>query len=88
MSETSMVGKLQHSILNRCENRAFFNYFHSKVSFLSSSMFVLLFEKMLQKLNAYANIRIIASFFLNREYICYSGQCIFRKYWKEYYTLC
>ena len=50
-------------------------------------MFVLLFENMLQKLNAYVNIRIIALFFLSREYISYFGQCIFRKYWKEYYTL-
>ena len=32
-------------------------------SFLSSSMFVLLFEYMLPKSNAYANIRIIALFF-------------------------
>ena len=51
-------------------------------------MLVLLFENMLLKSNAYRNIRIIASFFLNREYISYSGQYIFRKYWNEYYTLC
>ena len=31
-------------------------------------MFVLLFENMLPKSNAYANVRIIASLFLNREY--------------------
>ena len=34
MCETLMVGKLQHGILNRCENQAFFNYFHSKFFFL------------------------------------------------------
>ena len=26
--------------------------------------------------------------FLNREYISYSAQYIFRKYWQEYCTLC
>ena len=83
-----MVGKLQHGILNRSENQAFLTTSTQKFSFLSSSMFVLLFENMLPKSNAYANIRIIATFFLNREYISYSAQYIFRKYWKEYYTLC
>ena len=33
MCKNSMVGKLQHGILNRCENQAFFNYFHSKLFF-------------------------------------------------------
>ena len=26
--------------------------------------------------------------FFNREYISYSAQYIFKKYWQEYYTLC
>ena len=34
ISETPMVGKLQHGILNCWENQAFFNYFQSKVFFL------------------------------------------------------
>ena len=63
MWETSMVGKLQHGISSRCENQAFFNYFHSKVFFLILVNVCLTFENMLPKSNAYANIRIIASFF-------------------------
>ena len=43
-------------------------------------MFVLILENMLPKKNAYANIRIIASLLI-REYISYSVQYIFRKYW-------
>ena len=46
MCETLMVSKLQHSILNPYENQVFFNYSYSKVFFLSSTMFVLLSEKM------------------------------------------
>ena len=63
MWETSMVGKLQRGISSRCENQAFLTTSILKFSFLSSSMFALLFENMLPKSNAYANIRIIASFF-------------------------
>ena len=63
MCGTSTGGKLQQGILNRCENQAFLTISILKFSFLSSSMFVLLFENMLPKSNAYANIRIIASFF-------------------------
>ena len=51
-------------------------------------MFVLLFENMLPQSNAYANIRIIACFFLTSKYISHFAQYIFRKYWQEYYTLC
>ena len=58
MCETLMVSKLQHSILNPYENQVFFNYSLSKV-FLSSSMFVLLSEKMSPQSKAYANIQII-----------------------------
>ena len=59
MCETLMVSKLQHSILNPYENQVFFNYSLSKVFFLSSSMFVLLSEKMSPQSKAYANIQII-----------------------------
>ena len=58
-------------------------------SFLSSSMSVLFLKNMLPQSNAYANTRIIAYFFLNKENISYSDQGIlYRKYWEEYYTLC
>ena len=63
MFETSMVGKPTPSILNRCENQAFLIISILNVSFLSSPMFGLLFENMLPKWNAYANIGIIACFF-------------------------
>ena len=65
-----MVGKLQHGISNHCFSQAkpFLTTSILKYSFLSSSMFVLLFENRLPKSNAYANVRIIASIFLNREY--------------------
>ena len=63
MCKTSMVGTFQHGILNRSKNQAFLTISIQKFSFLSSTMFVLLFEYMLPKWNAYANIQIIASFF-------------------------
>ena len=50
-------------------------------------MFVLLFKSILPQSHADVNIRIIACFF-NREYISYSVQYIFKKYWEEYYILC
>ena len=64
MLETSMVGKPKPSILNRCENQAFLIISILNFSLLSSPMFVLLFENMLPKSNAYTNIGIIACFFL------------------------
>lgn len=52
-------------------------------------MSVLFLKNMLPQLNAYANTRTIACFFLNKENISYSDQGIlYRKYWEEYYTLC
>ena len=61
MCETPIVAKLQHRILNRLQKPSFFfNYFHSKIFFPSSSIFVLLFKNVLAQSNAYANIRIIA----------------------------
>ena len=45
------------------KTKPFLTTYNLKFSCLSSSMFVLLFENMLPKSNAYANIRIIALFF-------------------------
>ena len=50
MCETSMVGKLQHGILNRCGNQAFFNYFHSKVFFLILVRVCFTFRKYVTKI--------------------------------------
>ena len=80
-------GKPQHGISSRCENQAFLTTSILKFSFLSSSMFALLFENMLPKSNGYANIQIIASLFWIRNIFSNSAHYIFRKYWKEYYTL-
>ena len=47
MCEISMIGKLQQGILSHCENQAFLTISILNFSFLSLSMFVLLFENML-----------------------------------------
>ena len=65
MCETLAVAKLQHSILNCLQKPSLFLTISIlKFSFLSTAMLILLFENMLPQSNAYANIRIIACFFL------------------------
>ena len=65
MCETLAVAKLQHSILNRLQKPSLFLTISIlEFSFLSTSILILLFENMLPQSNAYANIRIIACFFL------------------------
>ena len=89
MCETSMASKLQHCILNCCENQeAFFNFFHLKVSFLILLMhiyftfqkYVIIIKCIWKYLNPWLP-------FLNREDISYYVQYIFRKYWQEYHIL-
>ena len=46
----SMIGNLQHGILNCCENQAFFNYFHSKVFFLIFVHVCFTFQKYVTKI--------------------------------------
>ena len=50
MCETSMIGKLEHGILNYCENQAFFNYFYSKVFFLIFVHVCFTFQKYVTKI--------------------------------------
>ena len=79
-----MVDKLEQGILNRCENQAFLNFFHSKVFF-----FILIhvpFQKdvtIIECLFKYSNHCLL---FMNREDISYLAQYIFRKYLQESYT--
>ena len=80
--------KLQHGILNHCKNQAFFNYFHFKIFFLILVHACFTFRKCVTKIECLYKYSNHCFVFLNREYISYSGQHIFRKYWKEYYTLC
>ena len=87
MCETSMVGKLQYGISNRCENQVFFNYFHSKVFFLILVNVCFTFRKNVSKIECLWKYSNHCFVFLNREYIFYSAQYICRKCWKEYYTL-
>ena len=87
MCQTLMVCKLQYGISNRCENKAFFNYFHSKVFFLILVNVCLTFRKYVTKIECLCKYSNHCSVFLNREYIFHSAQDIFRKYSKEYYTL-
>ena len=88
MCKRSMLDKLQHGILNQGKKTSLFNYFHSKVFFLILVHVCCPFRKyvtLIECLCKYSNHCLI---FLNREYIFYSAQYIFRKYWKEKYTLC
>ena len=73
MCETLAVAKLQHSILNRLQKPSLFLTISIlEFSFLSTSILILLFENMLPQSNAYANIRIIACFFLiSSHYLLY-----------------
>ena len=87
MCGTSIAGKLQRGILNRSENQAFFNYFHSKAFFLILIHVRFTFRKYVTKIECLCKYSNHYFVFLNRGYISCSGQYIFRKYWKKYYTL-
>ena len=66
MCEKSMVGKLQHGVLNRCVNQAFFNYFHSQVLFLIFVHVCVTFRRYFWK------------YVITIEYLCkYWNHCLF-----------
>ena len=63
MGETSAVVNSNTAYWIAAKIKPFLTISIQKFSFLCSSMFVLFLENILPKLNAYANIRIIALFF-------------------------
>ena len=69
MCETSVVGRLQHGVSNRCEKQAFFNYFHSKVFFLILVNVCFTFRKYVTKFECLCKYSNHSFVFLNREYI-------------------
>ena len=64
-----------------------FNYFHFKVLFLILVHICFTFQNYVTITECLWKYPSHCLLFLSREYISYSAQYIFRKYWCEYYTL-